>query len=101
MDNRVKRAMFGLMTGTTVGCTFSLTYYLVRRSLRDKRARRRYERDIAAVNSGNTCSLCGGTATTQMLVEVLGRQVWRCTDRKLCQATAIYQVMMDTTEGTE
>src|SRR5579863_9215429 len=84
MDKRVKRAVFGLMTGTTAGCTLSLVYYLMRRRIRDKRARKRYEADTATVNSGNTCVLCGGTATVQTLTEILGQPVYRCTDRKLC-----------------
>ncbi len=101
MGKQVKRVMFGLMTGTTVGCTFSLVYVLMRRRFRDKRARRHYENDTRTVNQGNTCTLCGGTATKLTLIEILGQPVYRCTDRKLCQETAIYQVMLTTVEDVE
>jgi hypothetical protein len=101
MDKRVKRALFGFFTGTAIGCTVSAVFYLASARLRHRKAQRRYQRDIATVNQGNSCALCGGTATAQVLIEILGQPVWRCVDRQLCQTTAIYTAMLASTEDVE
>jgi hypothetical protein len=93
--------MFKVCTSGTIGCLLVAVpvcaFLVTRNHFLSKRGRRAYHQDLATVNSGNTCSACGGTATRLYLTRDSG--TWLCKDARLCSLTVIYQCMLNEVES--